>query len=313
MKRFWLCGAALAVVSACGGGNPWIEDGDGTGVTPAPTIPAELAGDLEGVTYDPVAQTLTVTGVALDPDTNETTETATTYRRRPGLDRNGYEAYTAQDGSLDRHTTAYVRDINGTRAAIVMTGGQFGHYFGGSTFSRSGTYSAPGFGPTVPGQQNSGSVTYLGTYVGLLNGAGDGGDLKPVTPGTTDIRPVQAAEITGRVAINADFGQDMRVNGEVYDRVIVDSPGITLENLELSPTALTTDGSFIGVTTQDSGSKVVGDYGGVFGGTGATEVAGTLFVEDHITALDNEEEYGAFVLSKCGTANADPLCNQPNP
>jgi hypothetical protein len=303
------------VVAACGGGNPWLEeDGGGDGETPAPTIPAELAGDLGGVTYDPVAQTLTVTGVALDPNTNETTETATTYRRRPGLDRNGYEAYTAQSGSLDRHTTAYVREINGTQAAIVMTGGQFGHYFGGSTYSRSGTFSAPDFGPLVAGQENSGSVTYLGNYVGLLNGPGDGGDLKAVTPGTpVDIIPVQAAEVTGQVAINADFGQDMRVNGEIYNRVIVDNPGIVLENLELSPTALTTDGTFVGVVTQDSGSSTVGNYGGVFGGTDATEVAGTVFVQDHIQALDNEEEYGMFVLSQCGTANADPLCNQPSP
>lgn len=307
MKRFWLCGAALAVVSACSGGNPWLEE-DGEEVAPAPTVPEELIGDLEGVTYDPVAETLTVTGVSLD---NTPYETA--YTRKPGLDRNGYQAYTNQDGSLDRHTTAYVRDINGTQAAIVVTGGQFGHYFGGSTYSSNGTFSAPIITAPVPGRENSGSVTYIGNYVGLLNGPGDGGDLKPVSPGTpVETRPVQAAEITGRVIINADF-VDTTVNGLVYDRVIVDSPGVLMENLELSPTAIETDGRFVGAATQDAGSSGVGTYGGVFGGTGATEVAGTVYVTDHISALSNEEEYGLFVLSQCGTANADPLCNQPNP
>jgi len=310
MKRFWLSGAALVVVSACNGGNPWIEDDDnGNGATPAPTVPEELIGDLDGVTYDPVAKTLTVTGVSLDNTPYEAV-----YTRKPGLDRNGYEAYTNQDGSLDRHTTAYVGEMNGTQATIVMTGGQFGHYFGGSTYSRSGTYSAPAIGQSaISGQENSGSVTYAGNYVGLLNGPGDGGDLKAVTTGTSnDVRPVQAGEVTGRVLINADFA-DTTVNGLVYDRVFVDSSGTAMENLELSPTEIATDGTFVGAATQKSGASDVGTYGGVFGGTGATEVAGTLFVHDHITALDNEEEYGLFVLGQCGTANADSLCNQPNP
>ena len=117
MKRFWLGIPALAVVSACSGGNPWVEDGDGgDGANTAPTIPVELAGDLSGVTYNPTAQTLTVTGVSLDNSPYEVV-----YTRKAALDRNGYEAYTTQDGSLDRHTTAYVRDINGTQGAIVMT------------------------------------------------------------------------------------------------------------------------------------------------------------------------------------------------
>jgi len=35
---------------------------------------------------------------------------------------NGYEALHAQDGSLDRHAHAYVKDIRRTRADIVITG-----------------------------------------------------------------------------------------------------------------------------------------------------------------------------------------------
>jgi hypothetical protein len=51
----------------------------------------------------------------------------------------------------------------------------------------------------------------------------------------------------------------------------------------------------------------------LFGGTGASAVAGTLYVSDHIAAFTNEEEYGLFVLAQCGTVNADPICNQPVP
>ncbi len=294
MKRFWLGIAAMAAVSACGG-NPWLEDGDGEGEGQGIVIPEDLAGDLEGFTYDPVAKTLLVRGLSLD-----STPFEATYTRKPALDVPGYEAYTTQDSALERHATAYVQEIDGTRAAIVVTGGQFGHYFGGSHYSRDGNYTPP-----VTGQ-----VTYVGKYVGLMNGPGDGGDLIPVDPGTpADVRPVQAAEVTGSVLINADF-TDTTVNGVVYDRVLVDSPTVEMTNLELAPTAILEDGTFVGDVTQENIDR--GTYGGLFGGTDASAVAGTLFVDGHVDAFDNEEEYGLFVLSQCGTGNADPLCDQTN-
>ena len=298
MKPIWLGLAAVAVVSACGGGNPWLDDDE----PPATTIPKELLGDLESFDYDPVAQTLIVRGISLD-----NTPFATTYTRKPGLDVPGYEGYSTQSGSLDRHSTAYVREINGTRAAIVVTGGQFRHYFGGSHYSRSGAYSPPTVGP------NSGIVTYAGNYVGLLNMAGDGGDLLAVNPGTpNDVRPVQAAEVTGKVLINADFADNI-VNGVVYGRVIPSNTSIDLsqQSIDLAPTSIEADGTFTG--DAERSLVPVGTYGGLFGGKDATEVAGTLFVTDHITGLNQIEEYGLFVLSQCGTANADPICNQPNP
>jgi len=302
MRRFWLGVAAATVVSACSGGNPWLEDEDGGGTDPVGDIPAELLGDLDSFTYDPVAKTLVVSGVSL-----ENRPYSVAYTRKPGLDVPGYEAYTTQDGSLGRHATAYVQERDGARAAIVVTGGQFGHYFGGSSYSRSGTYNPPTTATT------NGSVTYAGNYVGLLNVAGDGGDLEPVAPGTDiDIRPSQAAEVTGKVVINADF-VDNQVNGVVYNRVIVDDAGIDLssQNIELAPTEILSDGTFTGDAVQTLNG--VGTYGGIFGGPEASAVAGTLFAEDHITQINNVEEYGLFVLAQCGTANADPICNQPSP
>ena len=298
MKRLLISVAATAALSACSGGNPFTEVSD-TDV-PETGIPAAISSDLEGISYDPVSQTLTVRGVSLDDTPFEAV-----YRRRPGLDRGGYEAYTAQDSSLDRHSTAYVRDINGTRAAIVVTGGQFEHYFGGGVYGRSSAYDPP------DSTAGSGLVSYAGNYVGLLNIAGDGGDLLPVAPGTpNEIRPVQAAEVTGRVLINADFA-DNQVNGAVFQRSAPDLPGAVLDDLALVPTTINENGTFSGDITIDLQNR--GTYGGIFGGTDSAAVAGALFANEHIDGFTNEEEYGVFVLQQCGTPGADALCNQPNP
>lgn len=299
MKRFMLGIAAVAAISACGNGNPFVTD-DGT--TPdEPIVPENIAGDMESFSYDPVAKTLTITGVTLD----DTPFTAV-YTRRPALDRPGYEAYSVQDGSLGRHTTAYVQARDGVEGAIAVSGGQFGHYFGGSSYTREGAFSPPD--TTVAG----GLVQYAGNYVGLLNTNGDGGDLLPVDPGTPpEVRPGQAAEVTGSIFITADFA-DMSVNGVVYDRLAADA-GVALEDLELGPGEITETGTFTGSVTQDSGASERGNYGGIFGGTGASAVAGSLFVQNHVEGATNIEEYGLFVLGQCGQPGADPICTQPHP
>ncbi|MCB1343420.1 MAG: thymidylate synthase [Pseudooceanicola sp.] len=291
MKRIILSLAAVAALSACSGGNPFAEDTDTE--TPVTGIPEVLTSDLDGVSYDPVAQTLTVRGVSLDHNNYEVT-----YKRNSDLDRGGYEAYTTQDNAITQHSTAYVKDINGTRAAVVSTGGQFEHYFAGTVYGRSGEFDP------APVTEDSQVVSYVGNYVGLLNTPGDGGDLIPVDPLTPPgARPRQAAEVTGRVLINADFGK-MRVQGGVVDR---DADGLgALEDLALVPTDIDENGQFTEGVTINLQNK--GTYGGIFGGSGSSEVAGSLFVKDHIDGVDNEEEYGIFVLPKCGTPGDDALC-----
>jgi hypothetical protein len=302
MKRFWLGLAATAAVSACSGGNPFETETDTE--TPVSGIPDVIAGDLGSVIYDPVAQTLIVKDLSLDESPAEAE-----YRRRANLDRGGYEAYTAQDSPLQRHTTAYVRDINGTRAAVVVTGGQFEHYFGGATYGRSGAFDPP---PIEQTPQNKGLVSYAGNYVGLVNGPGDGGDLQPVAPGTSgSVRPVDAGEVTGRVLINADFVDNV-VNGQVFDRSYVDEPGLAMNDLALQPTAIDPNtGTFSGELTINLQNH--GTYGGIFGGPDSEAVAGALKATDHIDNVSNEEEYGIFVLNRCGTPGQDALCNQPTP
>ncbi len=286
MRRYWLGVAAAIFLSACGGGNPWLDDGDdGSGSTP--TIPEVLLGDLESFTYDPVAQTLVVRGISQD-----NTPAAAVYTRKPGLDVPGYEAYTTQSSATTPHATAFVQERDGVIAGIIVTGGQSGSYFGGGSYYRAGAYTPP------TGTAANQVVTYTGTYAGLLNIAGDGGDLLPVAPGTPNSeRPFQAAEVTGNATIIADFSDNV-VSGVINNRVVVDEPGIDLSNqsLELAPTAIIDDGTFEGSAEQNNVGK--GTYGGIFGGVDSSAVGGTLFVEGHIDGITNIEEYGVFVLSR---------------
>ncbi len=304
MTRLLISLALCAGLAACGSGSaPFGAPTTSTdGSDGSAAIPEVLAGDLESFSYDPNGQTLTIRGVSLEDGPFEDV-----YRRRPGLDRGGYEAYTAQDGSLDRHSTAYVRDVRGTRAAIAVTGGQFEFFFSGGAYANGGDFSAP---VTQGADQDGGLVTYAGNYVGLLNIGGSGEDLTPVAPGTPGaFQPVQAAEVTGRILINASFS-DRTVNGIIAERRI-EGTDLAPTTLALAPATIEEDGTFFGDTTVDLQDR--GDYGGIFGGTGATEVAGVVRAEEHLTDFQNEIEVGVFVLEQCGTPGADPVCDQPVP
>lgn len=313
MKNQIISLALIATLGACSGGNPFetgqVTDTDGS-VDGDTGIPAALSQNLESFTYDPDQQTLTVVGIPSDRGVLDGV-----YTRKENLDRLGYEAYTAQDGSLDRHVTAYVRDIRGTRAAVVVTGGQFEETFAGGAYDGA-DYTAP-----ESTTEDTGLVTYAGTYVGLLNGGGSDEDLLDVEAGTSpSVLSAQAAEVTGNIVITGDFA-DSSVSGVIYDRVIVDvdSDGfddpasadpLAIIDIALDATDIASDGTFSGVATQDD--SAVGDYGGIFGGTGATEVAGIVSVAGHVSGYSGIEEDGVFVLSQCGQPDEDAVCNQPH-
>ncbi|MEX3316004.1 thymidylate synthase [Sulfitobacter sp. PS-8MA] len=305
-----LMGLALGFgLSACGGGDaPFggVEtptDGGENGTA----VPADIAGNLQSFTYNPAAETLTVRGVAADGSTIESA-----YRRRPGLDRAGYQAYTAQDAANGRHSTAYVAALNNTQAAIVGTGVQYAQVYAGAAYSTS-NYSAP---ETAAGTQ--GLAYYTGRYVGLLNGPGSGEDLMTPNEGEDpSVTTAQAAEVTGDMQITADFAT-ANVDGIIYNRVVRDyrssgefepnsSTPREVRDLALVSTAISSDGSFTGDVEQSN--QGVGEYAGVFGGAGATEVAGAVRVEGHIDQFQNEIEYGVFVLGKCAPPASGPNCD----
>ncbi len=306
-----LMGLALGFgLSACGGGDAPFGGGVETptdGGETGTAVPEEIAGNLQSFTYNPAADTLTVRGVAADGSTIESA-----YRRRPGLDRGGYQAYTAQDAANGRHSTAYVAAINNTQAAIVGTGVQYEGIYAGGAYSTS-DYSAP-----ATGSGNQGLAYYTGRYVGLLNGPGSDEDL--MTPNTGEdpsVTTAQAAEVTGDMQITADFAT-ANVDGIIYNRVIRDydnqgrlDPGtatpLEVTDLALASTTINENGGFTGSIEQSN--QGVGEYAGVFGGAGATEVAGVLRAEGHISGLQNEIEYGLFVLGQCAPPASGPDCN----
>lgn len=300
MKRFNQCFAALSatffVLAGCSGGNPFEETTD---PDEEAVVPESISFDLDSVTYNSSADTLTVRGIGVDNTPYEAV-----YTRAAALDRGGYQAYTSQSSPITRHSTAYYKTEGSTRASVVVTGGQFEHYFGGARYARSGSFDAP----NVSDQNRI--ISYGGNYVGLLNVGGDGGDLKTPAAGTDpSVLPVQAAEVTGKVLVNADFTQNI-VEGTVYNREITDMPSVEMRDLALAPGALDPDnGFFSGNVTIDTQNK--GEYGGVFGGVNSSSVAGGLHVSDHIDEFDDEEEFGIFVLPKCGTDGDDAVCDQP--
>ena len=333
MKRFVAALMLPAFLLACGSGsNPFEPDPAPPAEDPAPDpgdeenpvteagIPESLAGDLTRVSFNPntVPPTLSVEGVTLDDE-----PFIANYRRRPGLDRNGYIAFTAQDDPLDRHFTAYGREANnnsGVRAGVVVSGGVRNRFFGGGYYERDGAYTPPNPATTT------GLVSYAGNYVGLINVGGSSEDLAPVPGGTDpDLAPLQAAEVTGNILIQADFA-DNAVEGNIYNRQILDTatvlPSIVLLNTSIDPTT----GTFLGDTEYEAGDfpgenvigTDIGDYGGIFGGTNASGVAGTIHLEqwdgpNNPLGFEGEEEYGVFVLDQCGQPVDDPICAGVNP
>ncbi|MEO9572751.1 MAG: hypothetical protein ABJ263_19650 [Tateyamaria sp.] len=287
------------------------------GGTTTTDVPATILNDLERISFNADTNTLTVTGLTQDgvPLVNDYTAAATTLAP-------GYVTFTGQNDPLGRHATAFVASRDGVQAGVVMTGGQFNKFFGGSFFERtSGGYTAP----TTP--ESRFDVTYVGNYAAGLNFPGPVTDLLPITGGLDpDVNvPQQTAYITGLMFVNVDLN-DMQVEGEIYDRTAVFNPGLVftadlpeLPDLVLVEGALAGDGTFSGnieIDASDTNTGVpsnpvggdVGDFAGVIGGPGGNAIAGGTFIENFTDDLDNEIEYGVFVLDLCDATSVDPVC-----
>ncbi|WP_135503701.1 thymidylate synthase [Roseovarius aestuariivivens] len=352
MNRFVASLVLPAFLLACGSGsNPFEADpqppaeedtgGDPPGDEENPLtdagIPSSLARDLARLEFDPATQTLTVEGVSLDE-----VPFIATYRRRPAFDRGGYQAFTAQDDPLDRHNTAFAREAaNGsdTRAGVTISPNPRNRYFGGGYYERDGEFTPPVVSPS------SGLVSYSGSYVGLVNigfrddGPGSLDDLAPVPAGTAnELRPGQAGIVDASIFINADFADNV-VEGNIYNRRLINpSTGLIaqtsggrpliLPSIVLIGTPINDDGTFIGEVEYDQTDALIttsvigidiGDYGGIFGGTDASAVAGNVYLEQFdgpgdIYGLSGEEEVGVFVLDQCGQPVEDTVgCASTNP
>ena len=270
---------AVSVLAACDDGNPLIGAPDEVVIDAEEVdIQATILGNLESATYDPTAETLTVTMNALDASSENAA-----YTRAPALDTNGYEAYELQETALNRHFIAlFKQNPRGNLiAGVVADGGKFGRYWAGAVYTRVDSYAAPASG---------GLATYVGSYAGMMN-----------VSATATGSPVRTV---GDVQVNADF-TDAIVNGGLSNRSVVDT-GAALDNINMPATELLADGTFEGLT-EFTDLTVNGTFAGGFGGLAATDIAG-LLVFNPIVGDADIVEHGVFILPKCGTPGDDPIC-----
>jgi len=329
---------ALLLAAGCSGSNPFEDDTPDGGQSPTPptieddpdtpedestsgfvntggigALPGQLAFNLLDVTLAADGNSITVTGAPLD-----TTPIPGVFARDSRLDTSGYTAYSVQEDPLDRFFIALIRQSadGSVEGGVVLDGGQFNRFLGGTYYRRLDDYS-----PHVPDQPTNGLVSYTAEYVGLSNiDAPRPGEIMPVDPGTQPgVIPAQSALVTGTVFINADFA-DNTVNGAIVDRImpqLVDPdsglPGFALEDVVLILTDIEDDGTFGGVSEGPVPNSTIGTYGGVFGGIGATAVAGSIRIENYEGLFVNEVEYGTFVASQCDDTGSGALCDQANP
>ncbi|WP_424984779.1 hypothetical protein [Microbulbifer sp. S227A] len=290
MKRFVIGVALATAVSACSGGNPFLDEDDGGGtdpIEPTSPIPEAVSSDLDAASYtaDPTDPRLVITGVAFNG-----TPLPVDYVREASLDspRGQYQAFERQPDALNTHTTAYAREVDNARGVLAVSGGLDGYYNGGATYSANG-FAVPSANPV------DADVRYDGEYVGLMNLPDNGDALLPVPPGTDPaVRPRQAGRVFGDARIDADFST-MRVKGQIYNRTYA-ATGADLDSLEIAPADIQADGSFSGDVTQQQQDR--GDYGGAFGGSNANAVAGALFASGHVAGVSDVEEFGLFVLER---------------
>lgn len=322
MFRPILVASALALLSACGDGQPLNfgadqpvptpDPVDPTAPPPPPTPAEQTQGNIADAIYNPGSDTLRVDISSLD-----STPQYAAYRRDRSLDVGPYRAFTRQEDPLDRLFIGYARQVQGVEGTLAMDGGQFSTYYGGVHVEQTGPYS-----PHRPGQPRNGLVSYAGDYVGILNldiPDGIATDRRlPVPRGTSAARvPGQSVRIDGEAFLNADFTNN-EVNGVVDRRRIADPNTTIAGRTRLVPifligSTIEDDGSFGGVVRLDPRSPV-GAYSGVFGGQRAAGIAGGVFLDgDFISQVDGENEYGLFVLRQCGRSGDGRRCAGVNP
>lgn len=325
MKRTVLLLGLLAGLAACSDGQPLFDDtgggdggsgggdggggGDGTGVNAPIVIPEDVGGSLRTATYVPPSGG-NAGRLLVDLGSLDGAPGPVRYTRAENLDVPGFAAYSNQEDPLDRFFLGLARrssdrSIQGT---VVQDGGQFNRYFGGVAFERLTPYS-----PYRPTQPNQGLVSYAGDYAGLLNvDVGRPNQTLPLPPGTDpSLIPGQPIRVTGDVFLNADFS-DNAVNGAIVNREIADFP-FELGDVILVPADIARNGTFSGSAETDDGATGLGTYSGAFGGRGATAVAGGTHLADFLDQVENEEERGLFVLTRCGRPGDAPICDDVNP
>ncbi|MGB8812482.1 MAG: hypothetical protein WCC57_04795 [Paracoccaceae bacterium] len=304
---------ALAL-GACSG-NPFTvvpDDGGGTGGggTTDSGVPDAIAKNLRAITYNPAGQGTLSVNMSSEQSSPQTVN----FVRDATRDIPGYRAFTYQETGLTRKHLAFVADNarGNLRAAAVGDGGQFNIQHGGGSYERIGVYSKPTVGVPV----ENGQFSYAGTYAGVFVSSPG---THPTLP--DGLQPGTPLGVRGDALITGNFANDL-VEGGVDNRYLLTTSGaiidfnrdgrITVEDqlagVTFRETAINADGQFLGeVEFEGKPGQAIGNYGGLFGGTGATDVAGAIVINP-IEGESGIWEYGVFNLPRCDLAGASALC-----
>jgi hypothetical protein len=285
MTKLFPALAALTILGACAAA------GEGGGSTTPPTPPVtpvdpaapQVMGDLQAAEYDATAQTLRVQIPFAGPD-----QLQAFVRAAEGV--LGYDRFDQQADVLFPAYAAYARQSTdgSVTGVVVADGGQFARFLGGTAVTQA-NYTP-----------DTGLARYQGSYVGLLNiGPAAGG----APDGSGEATPGQSTTVTGHALLNADFNT-LKVVGRINDRVAdFDGIGVPLPELILIMSDLNATGGFSGSVEQrnaDTGTTSgIGSYAGTLGGQQAAAIAGMIAIDNFLDDVENEFEYGIFVLDRC--------------
>ena len=334
MYRYAAASVVFAMLAGCQGENPLyfndpeevVEETTEETVEETTIDLSDLENNLTTAVYDPDTETLYVDMYALDRVGND--YPLEQYTRNADLDVPGYAAFTYQDDPLDRFFVAYVaQSPDGTaQGTLVVDGGQFDEYFGGTQMFALQDYTG---GPEL------GLVSYAGNYVGITNLVYRGDEIL-VIPAPyddevyTNLWPTQPIIVQGEAFMNVDFSNNA-INGAVVNREFVHLSGypvaafggttFPVADLIFEPGTIDSNGTFTGNVIgedydEEAGAWVElgqGTYGGVLTGTDGSAMAGGVYVTQHILEAEQEEEYGIFVLTQCGLPDDAAICDIVNP
>ena len=338
--------AALLVVAACGG-NPFkpepvdpVDPVDPTDPeTPVPSADNDnVVEDMRGFRYDGRTLSIDMAGVSSSGQFG-------TFKRKKSMDipKHGthprYLAYEFQETNMTRSYLAYVAENEReTLLAIASAdGGQFNEHNGGGGWVRLTGYTRPDIANSpspTPGPEQ-GTFSYYGSYAGVFV-PGPTDPEGPPRPGP--VQPQEPLSVRGMIQVNAQFtdtttGDPEVVEGGItnrrlYDRdgnrvteiLLLDADGKTrsldttrLPGLDLRETGITENGTFAGtVEYHGAPDSEAGKFDGAFGGQGASDVAGVIWVNP-IVGENGIHEYGTFNLPRCDLAGASPICRPRKP
>ncbi|VDC28562.1 hypothetical protein [Pseudogemmobacter humi] len=318
-----------ALLAGCGGStNPFVGDP----AEPEPPIPNPdpnapsmdtITRDMRGFRYDGTTLEIDMAGVSSSGRYG-------VFKRRQQMDipshhgQPAYLAYEYQETNMNRSFLAYVAEnARGNLVAIAAAdGGQFNEFNGGGAI-RVVAYTRPTGIPDTsptPGPE-TGVMNYYGSYGGVFIP----GPLDPQgSPRPGEFHPGEPLSTRGEVQVSARFtqtGSGDTVEGGIANRTVWDREGnqvttlvfsdgstvdtTTLPSLVLRETSINSDGGFLG-NVELRGGDSVGTYAGNFGGNGATDVAGVIYISP--IGRDGVHEYGVFNIPRCDTAGASPIC-----